>query len=89
MLNVFDIVQPLDKSATGIITETDGKDANVEWFGEFDSDTNLYNAWWEESELNVVDNLIRVIANSLANGCGTNTEQGDKLLQKIRKPKRK
>lgn len=59
--------------AIGIITETDGKTASVSWIGE---SYGLHNAWWDMNELEVIDNLPRILSNNLAHPFGRNTKQG-------------
>lgn len=77
-LKPFDIVK-VKKHETwhyGMITETCGCEANVEWF----ENTGLYNAWWGKEELTVVNNAVAIIANQMAHPFGDNTEQGDILV---------
>lgn len=63
--------------AIGIITETSGGAAVVHWIGE---GYGLYAAWWGADELEVIDNLPRIIANAMAHPFGNNKEQGDKFF---------
>ena len=63
--------------AVGIITETCGESANVEWIGD---NYGLYSAWWGAGELEVIDNLPRIIANAMAHPFGDNKEQGDEFF---------
>lgn len=60
----------------GIVTETDGKECHIEWF---DKDTNLHNAWWDEKDLEVVNNLVVILADRMSHPFGKNTEQGEKF----------
>ena len=62
--------------AVGIVTETDGKTCHIEWF---DKHTNLKNAWWDENDLLVVNNLAVVLCDAMAHPFGANTEQGEKF----------
>lgn len=78
-LKPFDIVK-VKKHETwhyGMITETCGCEADVEWF---EKKTGLYNAWWEKEELTVVNNAVAIIANQMAHPFGGNEEQGDLLV---------
>lgn len=59
--------------AIGVITETDGKTASISWIGE---SYGLHNAWWDINELEVIDNLPRILSNNLAHPFGRNTKQG-------------
>lgn len=80
----FDIVRTYDGANDefqyGIVTETDGEEASVEWFNE---KTHLHTAWWTKSELEVVNNAIAIIANEMAHPFGENTKQGDILVGNI------
>lgn len=82
MLRPFDIVKTTreDKKYYGMITETDGREACVEWFDE--DNVWLENAWWDAKELTVVNNVISIIGNAMADACGVNTNQGDKLIRR-------
>lgn len=64
----------LQTAAIGIITETDGLTASVSWIGE---SYGLHNAWWDAKDLNVIDNLPRILSNNLAHPFGKNEKQGD------------
>ena len=87
-LKPFDIVTPNEywlkhnpnsneyKNMCGIVTETDGEQAYVDWFGK----SYLYVAWWSYKELKIIDNAMRIITNSLAHPFGDNTKQGDTLI---------
>lgn len=82
MLRPFDIVKTTKggKEHYGMITETNGKEASVEWFE--DKGAWLENAWWEAKQLTVVNNAMSIIGNAMADACGENTNQGDKLIRR-------
>lgn len=59
---------------TGIVTIVGGRgDASVEWFGD-KVRGRLKNAWWDPSELTVVDNALKIITNKMAGNCTQNAE---------------
>lgn len=68
-------------SAIGIITECNTTSASVEWIGD-STKLGLKTAWWFENELEVVDNLPRIISNSMAHPFGSNKKQGDYFFPK-------
>jgi len=65
-----------DRENIGIVTETDGYSAAIEWFLK---ETTLHTAWWDERDLEVVNNLAVIMADQMAHPFGGNTHQGDKF----------
>lgn len=63
--------------SVGIVTETNGHDCHIEWF---DKGTGLHNAWWDEKDLEVVNNLVVILADCMSHPFGTNTKQGEKFF---------
>ena len=65
-----------DRENIGIVTETNGREASVTWLLK---ETSLHTAWWDESALEVVNNLTVLIADGLAHPFGHHTDQGEKF----------
>ena len=63
----------------GLVTETNGTAASVDWLVE---GTGLKNAWWVESDLEVINNLPALLSNRLAHPFGGNTNQGDQYRER-------
>ena len=63
----------------GLVTETNGVSAHVEWLIK---GTTLKNAWWDLSDLEVVNNLAVLVSDRMAHPFGGNTEQGEKAYGK-------
>lgn len=80
----FDIVRTYDDANDefqyGMIVETNGTQAIVEWFYK---KTHLHTAPWTTNELETVNNAIAIIANRLAHPFGENSKQGDILVGNI------
>ncbi len=57
----------------GIITETDGEKAAVKWL---DNPCPQYNAWWNKSELQVINSLPRILAKAILHPFGTTDSGG-------------
>lgn len=66
----MDIVKT-PKGSIAVITETNSKgtEASISFFRGFDS-TNEKNAWWYEGELQIVDNLPRLLSEAMAHPFG-------------------
>lgn len=72
--------ETLDRSGenVGIVTEvsSNGASASVSWLI---SGTDLKAAWWDESELEVINNLAIVLSNQMAHPFGNNGRQGERV----------
>lgn len=59
--------------AVGMVTDTNGHKCCVKWF---DKGTGLHTAWWEEGDLDIVNNLADIFADVMAHNYGSNIKQG-------------
>lgn len=74
----LDFVRPKDQKdfkCVGIVIETNSERGSVAWLGK--EHKGLKTAWWSKDELDIIDNLPRVLSNNLAHPFGCNTSQGD------------
>lgn len=68
----------------GLVTEVDGSGASVRWFLP---DKELYTAWWNEEDLEVVGNLAAILSDEMAHPFGGNRKQGEKFYGEKREKK--
>lgn len=71
----WDVVRT-PKGAIGVVTETDGDTASIDFLNR-QKETNEKSAWWATHELTVLGNLIPLLVGATAHNSGSNTDQGD------------
>ena len=63
------------ENIVGIITETGGLEASVDWFNA--TGVSVKNAWFSLEELEIIGNAMVSICNSMAHPFGSHTDQGE------------
>lgn len=76
-------MKPLDfvktpKGNFAIIQEVSDSGASIEFIGEVSKFNREKNAWWEASELQIIDSLPNLLARTMSHPFGTGDSAGDK-----------